>query len=414
MKKPALSALLGWRFLRARKRSSYLSFISVSSAVGITLGVAALIIVLSAMNGFQKELSQRLLAVFPQAELISTREPVVDWRDYIKVLEQQPQVVAASPFIRSDSLLSAGTHLKYARLRGVKPALEAQVSRWQDFVEGADQPLVKSGSLVIGQALADDLGVKVGDKISVLVPRPDSQGNQLRAPRQKLFTLTGIFHFGGQLDGKVAYITLADAQQLAGYEDTVQGIRLKVADPFQAATIARQAASKLPIYFYLRDWTRTQGHVYQDIQMVRMIVYLVMIIVAAVASFNIVSTLVLAVQDKRSSIAILLTMGASRGTIMRAFMIQGALNGAAGAIMGAVLGVLGSWYLGPIMAGLEWLMGHRLLSADIYFIDFIPSDLHWHDVFLTAGVAMATTLIATIYPALRASKVQPARALSRV
>ena len=411
-----LALFLGLRYSRARRSSGFVSFISAASVIGIALGVMALILGLSAMNGFERELRVRVLSVVPQAETTVIRGAVHDWQQQAQVLKSSPHILAVSPVILVNGLLENGTQLKAVQLRAVLPEAEAAVSSAASFINGQGLKALQPGEngIILGKTIVDKLGLKQGDSVTLMLPDMASSDNdKLASPLQRRFRLVGVLEIGGQLDNLVGFIHLQDAQQALGMGDTIQGFSLKTSDLMHAERIAFDAASQLPDPMYVRSWKNTQGYLYQDIQLVRTVMYVVMLMVVAVACFNIVSTLVMAVNEKRGDIAILKTMGASLWQIRLTFVVQGMINGIAGAGIGALLGAGLSRYLTSMIAGLESLIGHRFLNPDIYFIDFLPSELHALDVAIVAGAALLMSLLATLYPAWRASGLQPARELGR-
>jgi lipoprotein-releasing system permease protein len=422
-----LSLFLGMRYVRSRHGNGFSSFISASSTIGISLGVMVLILVLSAMNGFERELAQRLLSIVPHAELISVNEPLSDWRNSIKKVQKHPSVLAAAPVIKMTAMMQHKSSLKALEIRGVDAKLEKQASAITDYIIAGDwQRLAptKAGEsdngIVIGAGIAGKLGVKVGDNVQILLAQPadnaiKQNSKRFPVPIKRNVTVVAIFKFGGTIDDSLAYVSLSQAQNIMQLgEHQAQGVRLKVADVFSAPFIAKEIAYNFDHYVYIYDWTRSQGHLYADIQMVRMVMFIVLTLVIAVASFNIVSTLIMAVNDKKSDIAILKTMGASRTTIMTTFMIQGVVNGIVGSLTGALLGVYLSLNLSTMVAAIESFLSVKFLSADVYFIDFLPTELHQSDVVFIVITALILSLLATIYPAWRATKVDPAEVLGQV
>lgn len=409
-----LPLFLGLRYSRSRQRNGFISFISASSLIGIALGVMALILGLSAMNGFERELKNRVLTVIPQGELDAVEAPMPHWPQLRDYLLAQPGITAVSPVIRINGLLENGNHLKGVQLRAILPAFEDQISEADKYMTGKGFDELKAGEhgVILGKAIADKLGIKVGDSVSLLMP--DGNGaDGIKQPRRQLLTVVGMLEIGGQLDGLLGFMHLQDAQAMTGMGEAVSGFSLKVDDVFKAQSITVEAARKFPHHVYIRSWMNTQGYLYQDIQMVRTVMVVVMLMVVAVACFNIVSTLVMAVNEKRGEIAILKTMGASAAQIRQTFVIQGMVNGVLGALLGALLGGVLSAYLTPIMAGVEQLIGHRFLNPEIYFIDFLPTELHLLDLGLVTGAAILMSFVATLYPAWRASGLIPARELGR-
>jgi lipoprotein-releasing system permease protein len=412
-----LSFFLAWRYVHSRQKAGFSAFISASSTVGIALGVMVLIIVLSAMNGFQRELAQKLLSIVPHAELMSMNEPITNWRSSLAKIRQFPQVVAAAPVIKLDGLLQKGTKLKAVEIRGVDPSLELTVSDIAQYIhQGSWQALQQPYQLIIGQGIAKKLQINVGDTVQLLLPRVSAEHStrQFQSPIKTTVTVGGIFNFGGTIDDGLGYLSLKDAGKIIGDEQGVSGIRLKVNDIFQAPKIAREVAYHIDFYVYIYDWTYSQGHLFSDIQLVRLVMFIVLTLVIAVASFNIVSTLVMAVNEKRGDIAILKTMGARPSTLMACFMLQGIINGLLGTSVGAFLGIVLSKNLTVIMQWFERLFNTQFLSADIYFVDHLPSMLQWQDVVVTVSVALILTVGATIYPAWRATKVDPAQVLGQM
>ncbi|HDO1357024.1 TPA: lipoprotein-releasing ABC transporter permease subunit LolE [Aeromonas veronii] len=407
-----LPLFLGLRYSRSRRRNGFIAFISASSLIGIALGVMALILGLSAMNGFERELKDRVLSVVPQGELDAVERPLPDWprlRDYLLA---QPGVEAAAPVIRLNGLLEHGSALKGVQLRAVLPDLEANLSDAGKYMTGRGLRELQPGErgVILGKTIADKLGVKVGDSVALLLPQGGDQAG-IKNPRREALTVVGLLEIGGQLDGLLGFMHLADAQAITGMGSDVEGFSLRVSDVLNAQNITIAAAQQFPHHVYIRSWMNSQGYLYQDIQMVRTVMYVVMLMVVAVACFNIVSTLVMAVNEKRSEIAILKTMGASPGQIRLTFVIQGMVNGVAGALLGALLGGLLSSKLTQILGVIEKLIGHRFLNPDIYFIDFLPTELHMQDLLIVTGVAILMSLVATLYPAWRASGLVPSREL---
>ncbi|QYJ95375.1 lipoprotein-releasing ABC transporter permease subunit LolE [Shewanella spartinae] len=411
-----LAFWVGWRFYMARQSNRFISFISFASTAGIALGVAVLITVLSAMNGFEQELEQRLLGVVPHGELTGVNEPLHDWPQIAEDAKKIPGILASAPFVRIQGLIQKPGGFQGLTVIGITPALEAKVSNIDDFMpEPAWQALAsKENNIVLGKGLADALGLSLGNTLSLYTPNLASQstGRGLGSAKSHQFKVAGIFALGGELDLTTAYISLDYGAELLGLGDGVSGIRIKVDDVFAAPQLIRTLGYSQSQYMYLSDWTRTQGHLYQDIQLVRAVMYLVLALVIAVACFNIVSTLVMAVRDKQSEIAILLTMGMAKATIMGIFVVQGALNGLLGCLIGAGLGITLALNLSAIASSIEQLFGVQLLSADVYFIDFLPSQLNLLDVALVVSLALLMSLLATLYPAWKASRIHPAEALA--
>ncbi|WP_312141270.1 lipoprotein-releasing ABC transporter permease subunit LolE [Atlantibacter hermannii] len=408
-----LSLLIGLRFSRGRRRSGMVSLISVISTVGIALGVAVLIMGLSAMNGFERELNNRILAVVPHGEIEPVEQPWKGWPDVLTRVEKVPGIEAAAPYINFTGLIESGVNLRAIQVKGVDPKQEMRLSALPRFVQNNAWQNFKAGQqqIIIGKGVADALKVKQGDWISIMIPNSDGE-NKLLQPKRVRLQIAGILQLSGQLDHSLAMVPMQDAQQYLDMGDSVTGIAIKVNDVFNANKLVRDAGEVTNAYVYIKSWIGTYGYMYRDIQMIRAIMYLAMVLVIGVACFNIVSTLVMAVKDKSSDIAVLRTLGAKDGLIRAIFVWYGLLAGLVGSVSGVVVGVLASWQLTNIIAWIEKLIGHHFLSGDIYFIDFLPSELHAMDVVYVLITALVLSLVASWYPARRASRIDPARVLS--
>ncbi|ALX94740.1 MULTISPECIES: lipoprotein-releasing ABC transporter permease subunit LolE [Serratia] len=408
-----LSLLMALRFSRGRRRGGMVSLISVISTIGIALGVAVLIVGLSAMNGFERELQNRILAVVPHGEIEPVKQPFTGWPEILQRVEKVPGILAAAPYINFTGLMENGAQLRAVQVKGVDPAQEKQLSALPSYVQGDAWANFKSGEqqVILGKGVADALGVKQGSYVTVMIPNSDPEMKLLQPKRIRLH-VTGILQLSGQLDHSLAMVPLADAQHYLDMGDSVTGIAIKVNDVFAANKLVRDAGEVADATVYIKSWIGTYGFMYRDIQMIRAIMYLAMVLVIGVACFNIVSTLVMAVKDKSGDIAVLRTLGAKDGFIRAIFVWYGLLAGLVGSLSGVVVGVIASLQLTNIMKGIEKLMGHSFLSGDIYFIDFLPSELHWLDVAIVLGTAIVLSLLASWYPARRASRIDPARVLS--
>ncbi len=408
-----LSLLIGLRFSRGRRRSGMVSLISVISTVGIALGVAVLIIGLSAMNGFERELNNRILAVVPHGEIEPVDQPWKGWPEVLTRVEKVPGIEAAAPYINFTGLIESGVNLRAIQVKGVDPQQEMRLSALPRFVQNNAWQNFKAGQqqIIIGKGVADALKVKQGDWISIMIPNSDGE-NKLLQPKRVRLQIAGILQLSGQLDHSLAMVPMQDAQQYLDMGDSVTGIAIKVNDVFNANKLVRDAGEVTNAYVYIKSWIGTYGYMYRDIQMIRAIMYLAMVLVIGVACFNIVSTLVMAVKDKSSDIAVLRTLGAKDGLIRAIFVWYGLLAGLVGSVSGVVVGVLASWQLTALIAWIEKLIGHHFLSGDIYFIDFLPSELHTMDVVYVLITALVLSLVASWYPARRASRIDPARVLS--
>jgi lipoprotein-releasing system permease protein len=408
MYKP-LSVFIGLRYTRARRRDQFISFMSLSSMIGLMLGVAVLITVLSVMNGFDRELKQRILGMVSQSTIHAT-EPVQNWRKLVQIAEASPGVIAAAPMSQVQGMLTANGQVNGAVITGVAPEFEAKVSILPDFMtQGALQDLTDgSYGIVLGQQLADVLGVRMGDSVTLVLPEATLSAAGV-IPRFKRFTVVGTFKVGAEVDGLLAYVHYADAGRLLRIGDRVQGIRLKVDDLFAVRSINERLLATLPAYFYANDWTQTQGSLFNAIKMEKAMMSLLLMLIVAVAAFNIVSSLVMVVNDKKSDIAILRTLGATPGMIQRIFLVQGTAVGLGGTLAGVALGILLSLTVGDIAAGYERLMNVHLFDA--YFVNYLPTQLVWFDVAWVGLTAFFLSFLATIYPARQAGRIQPAEAL---
>ncbi|EBS6869080.1 lipoprotein-releasing ABC transporter permease subunit LolE [Salmonella enterica] len=408
-----LSLLIGLRFSRGRRRGGMVSLISVISTIGIALGVAVLIVGLSAMNGFERELNNRILAVVPHGEIEAVNQPWTNWREALAKVQKVPGIAAAAPYINFTGLVESGANLRAIQVKGVDPKQEQQLSALPSFVQNHAWDHFKAGEqqIIIGKGVADALNVKQGDWVSIMIPNANADHKLLQPKRVRLH-VAGILQLSGQLDHSFAMIPLEDAQQYLDMGSSVSGIALKVHDVFNANKLVRDAGEVTNSYVYIKSWIGTYGYMYRDIQMIRAIMYLAMILVIGVACFNIVSTLVMAVKDKSGDIAVLRTLGAKDGLIRAIFVWYGLLAGLLGSLIGVAIGVVVSLQLTAIINGIEKAIGHQFLSGDIYFIDFLPSELHWLDVVYVLVTALLLSLLASWYPARRASNIDPARVLS--
>lgn len=408
---------ISWRYQRSKHKNRLVSLISFFSSMGIALGVAVLIIGLSAMNGFERELNQRILAVVPHAEISSvsgqSNAPIDHWQHLAAKLRQNPQITGVSPFISFTALLENGAKLKVVQIKGVETALQDQVSSLGRFVLNQGwQNFAQNGGLVLGSGIARELDVQEGDWVSLLISQQKGTEN-LTQPLRERIQVTGILRLDGQLDHSYALMPLAQAQQLMDYQaEQVSGVELKTADPFNIQTLDYSMLQDYPQMLYLQNWISKFGYMYRDIQLIRTVMYIAMVLVIGVACFNIVSTLIMAVKDKAGDIAIMRTLGANNGFIKRIFIWYGLQAGMKGCLIGIVLGVILALNLTALIQGLEGLIGRKLLSDGIYFVDFLPTELHWQDVLLVLFSALILSLFASLYPANRAAKLQPAQVLS--
>ncbi len=404
-----VSLFVGLRYTRAKRRNHFISFISLTSILGLTLGVAVLIVVLSVMNGFDRELQRRILGMVPQASILGYH-PIADWKGLMARAESHPDVLGAAPFIQIQGLLSNKGVVDSAFITGISPVDEPRVSILPEHMDIGSINDLKSGefNLILGSALARRLGLAIGDKVTLVMPEAAITPAGV-VPRFKRFNLVGTFHVGAELDGLVGFIHLEDAAKLARMKGEVEGMRLKVDNLFRAGAIAWDIASKESDRMYATDWTRTHGTLFNAIKMEKTMMALLLLLIVAVAAFNIVSSLVMVVTDKKGDIAILRTLGASPGTIMGIFMVQGSFIGVLGTTAGVALGVTVALTISDFMAWVEREFNTHLFAQ--YFVNYLPSELRWENVVFVAGMGFLMSFMATLYPALKASKVQPAEAL---
>lgn len=409
----SLSLLIGGRFSRAKQRDKMVSFISLSSTIGIAIGVAVIIIGLSAMNGFERELESRVLSVIPHGEFEGVNEPITLWPQVVEQAVKHENVVAAAPYVRITALAEKGKELKAIEVRGVDPQAEQEVSSLSNFIDSEvwDNFRPNEQQIILGSGITKTIGAEVGDYLTLMIPSA-GVSSKVQAPKRVRVQVAGLLSLSGQIDHNLALVPISDAQTYANLGDGVTGVSLKVNDVLNANSIVRQVGNQLDVYVYLRSWQQKYGFLYRDIQLVRTIMYLVMVLVIGVACFNIVSTLMMAVKDRAAEIAILRTMGANDGLIKRIFVWQGVFSGVFGSIVGSVVGVFVALNLTHLIKGLESLVGHQFLSGNIYFVDFLPSQLNVMDVAVVSGTAIVLSLLATWYPASRAAKLNPAAVLS--
>ena len=406
-------ALIGTRYLRSTQRRGFLSFISIVSVLGLALGVAVLIIVLSVMNGFERELRSRILGVTSHATLMGLGGPLQDWRAAQRQAQANPEVLAAVPYIEVQAMLVNGARSAPSQVRGVLPDQERRaVSLAQRIVGGSVESLVPGRfAIVLGDALAEALAVKVGGDVVLIAP----QGSVTPAgfaPTMRRFHVVGLFHSGMyEFDSTLALASLQDTARVYRLGDKVTGLRLALKDPVAAPRVVRDLALRLGGGFYVSDWTRNHANFFRSIQITKSMMFMILILVVAVAAFNIVATLVMVVKEKRPAIAILRTLGALPRNILGIFTIQGALIGLTGTLGGALLGTLISRNIAAIVAAMERFSGTRFLDARVYLMSELPAYVEWHDVYKVCVVAFALCALATLYPAWRAASTQPARAL---
>ena len=408
---------ISWRYQRGKQKNPLVALIAKFSAIGIALGVAVLIVGLSAMNGFERELNQRILAVVPHAEILSapnaTDPTIHHWKNLEKRLQQNGQIKGISPFVSFTALVENGSKLKVVQVKGIEKQAEDRVSSLGNFVQeqGWDK-FGKEGGLVLGSGIARELDVKAGDWVTLLISQQNGD-EQLAQPTRERVQVTAILRLDGQLDYSYALLPLAQAQEFLTYKpDQITGVELKLDDPFSVKNLDLSMLNDYPQMLYIQNWIGKFGYMYRDIQLIRTVMYIAMVLVIGVACFNIVSTLIMAVKDKQGDIAIMRTLGANNAFIKRIFIWYGLQAGMKGCLIGIVLGIILALNLTIFIQGIEWVIGKKLLSGDVYFVDFLPSELHWLDVLMVLVAALALSLIASLYPASRAAKLQPAKVLS--
>jgi lipoprotein-releasing system permease protein len=405
--------LLGTRYLRSTRGRGFLSFISVVSALGLTVGVAVLIVVLSVMNGFERELKTRILSVTSHATLTGLNGNLKDWRHDQAQALQLPGVVAAVPYIEAQALLMHGAHTAGTTIRGVLPDQERRAVGLAERIQGGRIEDLEDGAyrIILGDALASALAVTTGDDLVLIAPQGDATPAGIE-PRMRRFRVAGIFHSGMyEYDRGLALLHLKDAARVYQMGDSVTGVRLTLKDAFLAPRVVRDLAVGLGGGYYVSDWTRVHSNFFRSIEITKSMLFVILLLVVAVAAFNIVAALVMVVKEKRSDIAILRTLGAGPHNILAAFSIQGAFIGLAGTCAGAALGLVLAANLEALVHGLERLLGTHFLDAKVYFMSDLPAYAQMGDVLRICGVAFALCALATLYPAWRAAGIQPAEAL---
>jgi len=406
------SLFVGLRYTRARRRNHFISFISLISMLGIMLGIVALIVVLSVMNGFHKEIQERILGMASHATL-SDPSGISDWQGLVDALSQRPDVIGAAPFVEIQSMLMNAGRTQAALLRGILPVREDAVSDLrEDMIAGSVDVLTPGGfNILLGRELAAVLGVGVGDKVTVVTPQLNATPVGVM-PRLKAFTVSGLFEVGmSDYDRGAGFMHMEDAARLMRLGDAAEGVRLKLTDMWEAPMIAREIQYSLDGFYRVSDWTQVHRNFFAALRTEKRMMSIILFLIVAVAAFNIVSTLVMVVTDKRADIAVLRTLGASPGRIMAIFMVQGTAIGVFGTLLGVIGGVLLGWNVESIVAFIEGLFDVHFLDPSIYYISALPSDVRAADVIRIATGAFLMTVAATLYPAWRAARTDPAEAL---
>lgn len=403
---------IGLRYSFSRKRNRFTAVIALVSMLGMTLGVTSLITVLSVMNGFAGELRGRILSLVPHGYVESTTGGIEDWQNLLITVQSDDNVLATSPYISDKAILTGKNGLRGAVLTAIDPAYESEVSDIGNALTQGSLDTLDQGkfNVVMGAGLARALGVQLGDTIEVTVPRLTITPLGI-FPRSKRFTLSGVFSVGAQLDSYQAYISLAAGQKLLGHKNQVDGLRVKTTDLFEAPLILSALSKELAKYYKVTNWSQTQGSLFRAVKMEKLMVSLLLLSVVAVAAFNIVSTLIMSVAEKRSDIAVLRTMGAQAKDIMALFIAHGLGLAVVGVGLGALIGILLASYISEITVFVENLFGVKLFDPSVYFISELPSRLMWQDVVVVITTSLLLSFFATLYPAWRASQVAPAEVL---
>jgi len=405
--------MIGRRYLGASRGNRFVSFISIISMVGVAIGVAVLIVVLSVMNGFEQELRNRILSLTSHATISAFGSGLADWREMARRAQQNPEVLATAPYIEDQVLLVAGDKSSGAAVTGVLPEEERNVTSIAQRMHSGSLDALAPGEygIVLGSELAKALSVKLGDRVIVATPQPVITPAGVMA-RMRGFKVVGTFESGMyEFDRNLAYIHLADAARLYRMGDQVTGLRLKLADMLQAPRVVRSLAVSLGGGYYIDDWTRKHANFFRSIQLTKSVLFVILLLVVAVAAFNIISTLVMVVKDKQADIAILRTLGATPRSILSIFVTQGTAIGLIGTLSGVALGVLIAVNLESLVHGLEALLGTHFLDAKVYFMSDLPAAVQWPDVLKISVTAFGLCCLSTLYPSWRAARTQPAQAL---
>ena len=405
--------LVGLRYTRAKRRNRFIGINSLISIIGIWLGVWALIVVLSVMNGFQKEVRTRILSVVSHVQVSGPGGVLADWRPVAQAAAENPHVVAAAPFVQGQAMLSAGRAVRGAVIRGIEPGEEERVADFARHMRAGSLDALKSGEfgVVLGGDLARALGVIPGDKVALIAP----QGTVTPAgviPRLKQFTVVGTFEAGiVDADAGLALVNLRDAQTLYQMGGAVSGVRLKLDDLFEARAVARELTGRLPQDAFASDWTRSHANFFRAVEIEKRMMFIILALIILVAAINIISTMVMAVTDKQADIAILRTLGASPRSVMQIFMTQGMVIGLVGTLVGVVTGIVIALNIDVIVPFIERTLSIQFLSKDVYLIPDLPSDLQAGDVLAVSLMAIVLSFLATVFPSLWAARVNPAEAL---
>ncbi|MCX7117129.1 MAG: lipoprotein-releasing ABC transporter permease subunit [Legionellales bacterium] len=407
-----LPLFIGLRYTRAKKKNHFVSFISLSSMMGIGMGVMVLITVLSVMNGFDDEIRKRFFSMAPEITITGLNDKIVDWRFLEQKLKSTPGVVSIAPYVGGQGLLTHEGQVVPIVLTGVLPELEENITHLKDKLLLGSLANIQPFGIVLGKGLAVNLGVMVGDKVTIMIPEATVTPAGM-IPRFKRFTVAGIFSAGTgfNFDTKLAFIHLEDAQKLMQLGDAISGLKMKIMDIYQAPAMSKQLQDELGDDYQVGNWTQQFGAFFQAVKMEKTMMFLILMLIIAVAAFNLVSSLVMVVNDKQSEIAILRTIGATPATILWVFIVQGMMVGVVGTLLGLVGGIALATHATNIVNALQSFFDVHLLSSSIYFVDYLPSKILWHDLWQICAIALLMSFIATIYPAFRASRTVIAEAL---
>jgi len=401
------------RYTRAKRRNHFISFISLTSTIGIALGVTALITVISVMNGFERELRERILGVASHATISGFNHALDDWESLADIAGDHPEVVGTAPFVESQGMLTHAGQVRGVLIRGVSPSHEPAVSEIDQYlVEGERESLAPGRfNVLIGRDLARRLGAEVGTRVTLVAPQARITPAGV-LPRMRRFTVSGLFEAGhGQFDSSLAVVHIKDAQRVFRLERGVSGLRVKLADMFDAPRVSRELARSFGGQYWLRNWTQYHANFFRALKIERTVMFVILTLIVAVAAFNLVSTLVMVVTDKEPDIAILRTFGARQSSILAIFVVQGTLIGIAGTIAGVAGGIALATNVETLVPAIESFFDVTFLSPDIYYISAVPSEMRWRDVAAVGSVAFVMCVLATIYPAWKASRVHPVEAL---
>ena len=404
---------VGLRYTRAKRRNHFISFISLTSMIGIALGATALITVISVMNGFERELRERILGVASHATISGIDGSLEGWESLADAAEAHPEVVGAAPFVELQGMLTHSGQVRGVLIRGVSPAREPRVSEVGGYLVEGDFESLAPGRfhVLLGRDLALRLDATLGGRVTLVAPQARITPAGV-LPRMRRFTVTGIFEAGhAQYDTSLAVIHLEDAQRLLRLGDAVSGLRVKLADMFDAPRVSRELARSFGGAYWLRDWTQHHANFFRALKIEKTVMFVILTLIVAVAAFNLVSTLIMVVTDKEADIAILRTLGASQSGILSIFVVQGTVIGVAGTLAGVAGGVALATHVETLVPAIESFFGTKFLSPQIYYISAVPSEMRWRDVAAVGSVAFVMSVLATLYPAWKASRIQPVEAL---